>query len=508
MPNLSNKEIKEGFTYSSAPSPFVLLRDDQYLFDAQFKEFPVWLGSNARAMMGMTQFLETWSAEWTDELNNINKAYRELRKRTQGSLCGKLRFKPLEPPTPAHGLPLTPAAVLYQYISLSILDQFNDVHQAATTTIENEFAKPIENAGQLICNPYVDAANFEFGFELKTEALVQPFFAALFQAGILVKRIRMASWVYDRWPKLQNRVKDDDGNVATRLVLFQLNFSYRPEEMKLFWQRLNLAFANFQNESAFYDSPSIEFRLNDPGQFEFHQALMKAKSTGKLPRDFRAKKFLETQLAQSKSRRNQSLNIVLLDNKNYAQYRDQILAVQSSVYEPARRTPPEEFDMLFDSENPLAILLLDGSKIAAMVFAGRLGLFTNERGVLTDPFVDDPNVYYSMDLTVMSEFRGGMGHWMKQALVLLAIENGVSAIHGRNRDRLAAGMWAINLSLGSYELQHLVDDYPDDEQHRDCLYYRCPLQWSKVDWKRVRKFNLASMINGSDLKNITLFEKD
>ena len=173
-----------------------------------------------------------------------------------------------------------------------------------------------------------------------------------------------------------------------------------------------------------------------------------------------------------------NLQVTILDSANYQEFRDRILAVQSEVYEPARQSPPEEFDELFESNKPLAMLVLSDDKIVAMTFAGPLALFRQQRGVPEDPQVDNPNVVYMLDLTVTQPYRGRMGGILKQGLMLLAQASGVEAIHGRNRDRLAAGMWAINLGLGSYEYQHLPDDYPDDNEYRDCIYYRCPMHWT------------------------------
>ena len=179
--------------------------------------------------------------------------------------------------------------------------------------------------------------------------------------------------------------------------------------------------------------------------------------------------------------------------------------MQIRVYEPARRSPPEEFDMLFASKNPLSIVVPNNEQIAAMAFAGVLGLFHQERGVSTDPFVEDASVYYSMDLTVDEKYRGGMGTLMKQAMVMLAIDNGVTAIHGRNRDRLAAGMWAINLSTGGYELQHLPDDYPDNETHRDCIYYRCPLIWeTELTSDQLSQLSNEMYLQGIDLDSFSV----
>ena len=54
---------------------------------------------------------------------------------------------------------------------------------------------------------------------------------------------------------------------------------------------------------------------------------------------------------------------------------------------------------------------------------------------------------------------------------------GYEAIEGRNRDRLASNMLAHNFSVGGLPIQYLAEDYKDEEQHRDCIYYRTQLRW-------------------------------
>ena len=206
----------------------------------------------------------------------------------------------------------------------------------------------------------------------------------------------------------------------------------------------------------------------------------------------------------------EDLEIVVLDRDSYQQHRENILAMQRATYEPARQTPPEEFDLLFASKNPLGLLVLSEQQIVAMSFAGRLSVFDQERGVTSDPFHEDQSVYYNMDLTVAPRFRGGLGKTMKQAMILLAIENGVMAIHGRNRDRLARPMWAINLSLGSFELQLLTDDYPDEGPYRDCIYYRCPLDWPNANPQEVDMITDSRMLalaNGIGLNDVIIQER-
>jgi len=168
---------------------------------------------------------------------------------------------------------------------------------------------------------------------------------------------------------------------------------------------------------------------------------------------------------------------VVLTRESYRRYRNEIARLQREVYEPVRQTPLDKFDALFAAPHHMALAVEQSGRIVGMGFAAPLVNFPGERGVTEDRWFHDERTLYALDVTVVDEFRGGLGRAIKQALVLYATWAGFAAIHGRNRDHLARGMWAINLSLGSYELEHRRDDYPDDQPFRDCIYYRCPLQW-------------------------------
>ncbi len=514
MPYLHNKSITGLFTMNGVASygAYESIDEDTVLFATSVHEYPRWLGNKPRALFGVVQHLESWTTEWTEEATRIKDAYIRLLERNHDSLIGQMFLRPLENLPSDFGNPIRPAEVLYQYISLSMIEQYSDQHQWAAETIERNFSELINEQSELICLPFVSGANFEFGFAFKDQKLANQFRVALYCAGIFNKPLHDSRVLPGRWPE-NTAAENAAGNPPNSCrFLFQLNLAYREREMDLFWEQLRLAFGQFRNDDAVWGSKEVQLKreFREP-LYRFHQGLMKAKTTKKVPGDCEPTELLQTHF-QSGSL---ELEPVVLTKELYPEYRDQILAMQTTVYEPARRTPPEEFDMLFDSDLPLAIIVLDGKNrennsgtkrsdpaaIVAMAFAGQLGLFTQERGVSTDPFVNDPTVYYSMDLTALPEYRGGTGRTMKQAMVMLAIKNGVTAIHGRNRDRLAAGMWAINLSLGSYELQRLVDDYPDDQPYRDCIYYRCPLTWNGAKEEHLRKMDLSGMLDGSALKD-------
>ena len=99
---------------------------------------------------------------------------------------------------------------------------------------------------------------------------------------------------------------------------------------------------------------------------------------------------------------------------------------------------------------------LRDNELLGMAFSAPLKANPLERGVRQDPSFEDDNVLYMIDTTISPEFQGrGQGRFLKYALQVIATSEGKTRIHGRNRDRLAAGMLLINLSMGCYEQLYL-----------------------------------------------------
>ncbi|MEM7452893.1 MAG: hypothetical protein AAF456_00935 [Planctomycetota bacterium] len=472
MPHLLNRKLNPGgFTSNLRRSfgPYLSLDEDNYLFDASERSTPLWLGYNASPLFGMLQFSECWSGNDSSQMELVRNAFQQLLLRSgNDASCAAV-----------DGIKqLAPAALLYHYICQSVLEQYADEYRAAAATVEKEFDALLQKNSALLQSPAIDSSALKFSFDVESPAVADQFEAASYQAGIHLTR-------------------------SANRFLFQLNLAYRPEQMRCFWQQMNRLVEDFQG-SWTHEAVEISNPAAIEATYRFHELLIRSKSQQQFSQ-LDAIEYLNSQL----KRFGHGLVPVVLTAANYAQYRPAILQMQQDVYEPVRRSPPDEFDMLFESGTALAIAVIDNrveqTRIIAMSFAGRLGLFTQERGVNEDPFLDDHSTYYSMDLTIDENFRGGLGRVMKQAMVLLALKNGVGGMHGRNRDRLARGMWAINLSLGSFELQHLEDDYPDEGPHRDCIYYRCPFQWPDSlsdDQLREVVQSIPGMVNGFLLHDV------
>ena len=359
-------------------------------------------------------------------------------------------------PGAATGVEQTSAAsVARGYIQASVIDQFHDTIMEVEASTRERLAGLVERHSERIRNPRVQG--LAFAFDMDSTERVGKFVGQRFQHGLLY------------YP------------AGAKTARFRMNLGFRAADTELFWTRLEQALdSSFDSEGASSNvKPTDSGAAGAVGYYRFHERLIEAKldllKSGSAPDKEQAVQLLQQHLSETQA--GESFEVVIVDRENFPEYRDRVLAMQEEVYEPARRSTGEEFDAIFACERPLSIFVLSGERIVAMAFAAPLGDFRHMRGVPEDPSVEDPDTYYSVDLTIAEEHRGGLGRAMKQAMTLLALASGVKAVHGRNRDRLAAGMWAINLSLGAHTTQYLRDDYPDEGPHRDCLYYRSETAW-------------------------------
>ncbi len=357
------------------------------------------------------------------------------------------------------------ASLIRGYIQASVIDQFHDAILEMERRNREQLQRLVKRFAGHVFRPR--AKGLAFAFDLESPEVMARFVAQRFQYGLLY------------YP------------AGSKTARFRLNLGFRGSDFQLFWKQVTLALEatiaacesaageQLANRAPDAANQTVVELKDTSHYFDFHELLIDRKLQRLQERraadEGSAIGFLECQLRESFPA--EDFEVVILDATNYADYRTRILAMQVEVYEPARRSPAESFDALFASATPLSILVLQQEQIVAMACAGPLSEFASTRGVNQDPFRDDPSVVYMLDLTVAESFRGQVGRFMKRAMILLAEESGVTAIHGRNRDRLAASMWAINLSFGSYSIQHLTDDYPDDKRYRDCIYYRCPTVW-------------------------------
>ena len=191
-------------------------------------------------------------------------------------------------------------------------------------------------------------------------------------------------------------------------------------------------------------------------------------------------------------------NLIVINKENFDIYKDDIEEMQKEIYEPTRQTSIERFRICANSNHGICLGMHDGEKLSAIVFSSSLEDHPLERGIRQDPDFINPLCLYMIDATVREKHQNlGLGRFLKYALSYIAINRNYKSIKGRNRDKLAAKMLNINLSLGSYEQIHLREDYPDFEKYRDVIYYETPLEWVQKEPNLGNRIN--SSIDGPDI---------
>jgi 4-aminobutyrate aminotransferase-like enzyme len=165
-----------------------------------------------------------------------------------------------------------------------------------------------------------------------------------------------------------------------------------------------------------------------------------------------------------------------------------MLDIELRVYEPARRTPPEDIRAaLRDPEAIVTIAEVRGARPDDWRFAGfAIGYPLEqaaaiEEGPDRDPMLGRNNTLYSLSLTVAPEHQGGgLGRLIKLAQLREAAsrrsDSGMSRyryVTGRNRIGHTARMTHLNWVYGAHLVSILTGQYEDPEGQ--AIYYRIPL---------------------------------
>lgn len=272
-----------------------------------------------------------------------------------------------------------------------------------------------------------------------------------------------------------------------RTLRFRLNLGFKPKDLTfLFDQLTNLSNKIFLGKevtqpTGFQANPHIGQQV-----YEWQEHMLLSKLDGLHGEE---NSVLEWDFLKNLFKEKYECDLVRVDRSNFEQFATKIQELQKRVYEPARQTKLETFKKNAEFKGSVCLALVRDDELLGMAFSAPLKANPLERGVRQDPWFEDENVLYMIDTTISPDFQGrGQGRFLKYALQIIATAEGRTRIHGRNRDRLAAGMLFINLSMGCYEQFYLREDYPDFEKYRDVFYYTSPLQWKS------EKLNLSSSL--------------
>ncbi len=262
---------------------------------------------------------------------------------------------------------------------------------------------------------------------------------------------------------------------------FRMNNSFSHDDVKFLFQQLSrMADEIFLGEEA---NPIMEVELGGASihqTYKWQRLILKTKLMG-LRNETPSTDFMLSEI-NSIIQTEKDHTLLIVDESNYSSFKDRIQKLQVETYEPTRQTSEERFRLASGSKYGVCLGLLKGDELIAISFASSLKDHPLERALRRDPNFEDPQALYTLDTTVAKAYHGqGLGRQMKYALKLLAMAKGAKTISGRNRDRLAAAMLNINLSVGSYQLFHIEEDYPDFEDFRDVIYYTTELAWAKPE---------------------------
>jgi predicted GNAT superfamily acetyltransferase len=175
---------------------------------------------------------------------------------------------------------------------------------------------------------------------------------------------------------------------------------------------------------------------------------------------------------------NQDLKIRFkhLSTSTWPEFADRVMEIEEACYEPARRDSREFLEAIVHAPRSIVLLCIARETVLGFCFGAPLELFSDVEGTKTDPEWNKGSTLYSADVTVSLEYRNrGIGYELKKEQIRVARELGYRFIAGRNRVGLASSMISINVRLGAYQIKYLVNSYPDDLPHRDCIYYHINL---------------------------------
>jgi hypothetical protein len=414
--------------------PWLATDDHQVLFDASGANFG--LGYNAGSLFGVTQFPSVWNSHWSDE------SLKGLQQATADFVDRKPQWRVFFENAG------TPTERIRAYIAAQILDQF----QETIIELRPTFLTILETLLRQNWSPH--SKELLRAVDVQGQCLRIDFTSS---GSELVSRLLSRGVLPQQWEEQH--------------LILQLPLSSSQSDLQFLAEQL---------VASWYANPVTIHQVSVPDRahyYRFNAYLLSEKSNAARGISSAVCSDLSILASFLSPEIRSDAQLVMLNRDSWGVYREQVERLQQTVYEPARQTSLATFDSLFRDDYGFGILVDVDGEVAGMACAGPIVLFPNERGTLDDPNRLDRHILYPLDLTVTPNYQGALGTFLKRALVLLAVAKGHRAIHGRNRDRLAGAMWAINLSLGSYQLRHLKDDYPDSHPHRDCIYYRCPLRW-------------------------------
>ena len=414
----------------------------------------------------------------TKEGTPLNPDYIVCAKKAQLGLVlssHNLNICPLK----QKSMPFSVVSLIRGYFQALALDQAQLAIKKQERVVAGKLQRYCEKYSNFICRPR--ACGLSFAFDLLDPKMLQKFVQKRFDYGLLY------------YP------------AGEKTLRFRLNTAFDSQDLHFLFECLeSLAQCLFLEKKSTPPTHAPPLSPKKEHIYHWQKLLLEAR----IKRARGQMEPPEKVLLQASKAMNLSAQqkLVRLGKDNFSQYARGIEELQQLVYEPARQTSLKNFEKAAWNPQGICLILENHGQIEAMSFASPLQDHPSERGLRQDPFFENPQCLYMLDTTIAPQEKGrGWGRQMKYALTLLAMAEGVERLQGRNRDKLAAPMLSINLSLGSHEQLYLSEDYPDSKPYRDVLYYTTNLVWKKPPLFLSNRIN--SPLEFSDMKAQDLVER-
>jgi len=162
-------------------------------------------------------------------------------------------------------------------------------------------------------------------------------------------------------------------------------------------------------------------------------------------------------------------NVIQADLETLEKNGKEINSLEKKAYESERVDDVETFKSLCKNSSTVCLLAFDNvsSELVGLTIAAPIKEFANISLVKDDLLFNDPNVYYSADLTIHPKYQGkGFGRLMKIEQLITVCKNKGKIIRSRNKIPEANSMTELNLRLGAVEIDRSENDYGGNHQAR------------------------------------------
>lgn len=173
-----------------------------------------------------------------------------------------------------------------------------------------------------------------------------------------------------------------------------------------------------------------------------------------------------------------AVKIESLCESNWEKYREAVLDLEATVYEPERRDTEEFLRGAVFAGGDYCCIALCEDQVVGFAIAAPLEQFSQVRGPDKDPLRGRRVALYSADIAVHPDFRGrGVGYRLKRYQIHRAASVGLKVIRSRNRLGSTQTMMLLNRAFGCHQLDRFKGEY---QNKGTAVYWSTPVSGKRV----------------------------